>query len=99
MCTCNQQTCTYEHVDPICPDTKVNMPMYMCMLTYVAGIHQYNKDWLFLHVGAIIATNANESGVIGVIVCWIGLFAPGILLLYGLLPWWVKFRQFSIYRR
>lgn len=51
------------------------------------------------YVGAIIATNANESGVIGVIVCWIGLFAPGILLLYGLLPWWVKFRQFSIYRR
>ncbi|KAL3145700.1 hypothetical protein ABBQ32_003233 [Trebouxia sp. C0010 RCD-2024] len=51
------------------------------------------------YVGAIIATNAGESGFIGVIVCWVGLFAPGIILLYGLLPWWVKFRQFSIYRR
>ncbi len=31
--------------------------------------------------------------------CWLGLFAPGILLLYGLMPWWVQFRQFDIYRR
>lgn len=49
--------------------------------------------------GAIIAANANESGLVGIAVCWLGLFGPGILLIYGLMPWWVQFRQFDIYRR
>ena len=49
--------------------------------------------------GAIIASNANMSGPTGIMACWVGLFAPGILLIYGLLPWWVRFRQLDIYHR
>jgi len=49
--------------------------------------------------GAIIAANAEINGLIGILACWVGLFAPGILLIYGLLPWWAWFRQLDIYRR
>ncbi|KAL0039433.1 hypothetical protein WJX79_008119 [Trebouxia sp. C0005] len=51
------------------------------------------------YVGAIIAANANMNGLTGIMTCWVGLFAPGILLIYGLLPWWARFRQLDIYRR
>ena len=36
---------------------------------------------------------------IGIFTCWIALFAPGILLIYGVMPWWGVFRRFQIYRR
>ena len=49
--------------------------------------------------GAIIAANADMNGLTGIMACWVGLFAPGILLIYGLLPWWARFRQLDIYRR
>jgi chromate transporter len=49
--------------------------------------------------GAIIAANANVNGLTGIMACWVGLFAPGILLIYALLPWWARFRQLDIYRR
>ena len=28
----------------------------------------------------------------GVILCWTGLFAPGIILIFGILPFWGAFR-------
>lgn len=28
----------------------------------------------------------------GVILCWVGLFAPGIILIFGILPFWGAFR-------
>lgn len=58
----------------------------------------YVKPILFC-AGAIIATNAHEPALAGIAVCWLGLFGPGILMIYGLLPWWVQFRQFGMYRR
>jgi chromate transport protein ChrA len=36
---------------------------------------------------------------VGVAACWLGLFGPGIMLLYGLLPFWGSFRQNNAYRR
>ena len=39
------------------------------------------------------------SAVLGAFLGWLGLNAPGILLFYGLLPWWAAFRHFQIYRR
>lgn len=35
----------------------------------------------------------------GTAVCWVGLFAPGLLLIYGTLPFWGSFRQLPVYRR
>ena len=49
--------------------------------------------------GAVIAYNAGVSVVAGIFICWVALFAPGILLIYGFMPWWGGFRHFQIYRR
>ena len=37
--------------------------------------------------------------VAGIFICWVGLFAPGIILIYGFMPWWGRFRHFQVYRR
>ena len=49
--------------------------------------------------GAVIAYNAGVNRAIGIFTCWIALFAPGIMLIYGVMPWWGSFRRFQIYRR
>lgn len=51
------------------------------------------------YLGAIIAINAQYLFLWGSIICWVGLFAPGILLIFGVLPFWSKFRSWSWYRR
>jgi hypothetical protein len=33
------------------------------------------------------------GGFPGIIACWLGLFAPGVMLIYGVLPFWAKFRN------
>lgn len=49
--------------------------------------------------GAIVALNAGYAAVIGIAVCWLGLFLPGILMIYAVLPWWGAFRNVAVYRR
>ena len=39
------------------------------------------------------------NAVLGAFLGWLGLNSPGILLFYGLLPWWAGFRHFQVYRR
>ncbi|EIE20647.1 CHR family transporter: chromate ion [Coccomyxa subellipsoidea C-169] len=51
------------------------------------------------YLGAVIAYNAGVSVVAGIFICWVALFAPGILLIYGFMPWWGGFRHFQVYRR
>lgn len=51
------------------------------------------------YLGAIIAKNYDYVWISGVSLCWIGLFAPGILLIFGVLPYWAWFRKFQVYRR
>ncbi|KAK9816680.1 hypothetical protein WJX72_003596 [[Myrmecia] bisecta] len=51
------------------------------------------------YLGAIIAYRANVFRLWGIIICWVGLFAPGILLIYGILPFWGQWRRQPIYRR
>jgi chromate transporter len=51
------------------------------------------------YLGAVIAQNAGVNAIIGVILCWVGLFAPGIILIFGILPFWGAFRQWQLYRR
>ena len=62
-------------------------------------VHLTKRCILHGPAGAIIAANADMNGLTGIMACWVGLFAPGILLIYGLLPWWARFRQLGIYRR
>ena len=51
------------------------------------------------YLGAVAAKRAGISPIIGIIVGWLGLNAPGILLYYGLLPWWGAVRHANVYRR
>jgi len=43
--------------------------------------------------------NAGVNAAVGIFTCWVALFAPGILLIYGVMPWWGGFRNFQVYRR
>lgn len=49
--------------------------------------------------GAIVAANAGFPSLVGIVVCWVGLFGPGILMIFAVLPWWASFRRFHTYRR
>lgn len=51
------------------------------------------------YLGAVAAKRAGIQPIVGIIVGWLGLNAPGILLYYGLLPWWGAVRHSNIYRR
>ena len=41
----------------------------------------------------VAAVRAGENVLLGIAACWIGLFAPGIMLIYGVLPFWGAFRS------
>ena len=51
------------------------------------------------YLGAVIALNAGVFAIAGIALCWIALFAPGILLIFAILPFWGSFRKWQIYRR
>jgi chromate transporter len=36
---------------------------------------------------------AVAQGFVGAVVCWVGLFGPGILLIFAFLPFWMKVRM------
>eukprot|EP00240_Pyramimonas_obovata_P001353 CAMPEP_0118932580 /NCGR_PEP_ID=MMETSP1169-20130426/10506_1 /TAXON_ID=36882 /ORGANISM="Pyramimonas obovata, Strain CCMP722" /LENGTH=429 /DNA_ID=CAMNT_0006875259 /DNA_START=139 /DNA_END=1428 /DNA_ORIENTATION=- len=38
------------------------------------------------------------GGAVGIVVCWLGLFGPGIMLIFGVLPFWGWFRKFRLYK-
>ncbi len=73
--------------------------LHFLLVAYPVYLTKQLQQILHGTAGAIIAANANMNGLIGIMTCWVGLFAPGILLIYGLLPWWARFRQLDIYRR
>ena len=54
---------------------------------------------LSAYLGAVMAIRAGYSFIVGTAVCWVGLFGPGLLLIYGVLPYWGKFRKLPVYRR
>jgi chromate transporter len=51
------------------------------------------------YLGAIIAWNRGYNPMIGILLCWFGIFTPGILLIFAFLPYWTKFRKWEPYRR
>lgn len=51
------------------------------------------------YLGAVIAQNAGVFPIAGIALCWIALFAPGIMLIFAILPFWGSFRKWQIYRR
>lgn len=51
------------------------------------------------YLGAVLAQNTGVFPIVGIALCWIGLFAPGILIIFAILPFWGSFRKWQIYRR
>mmetsp|Transcript_20186 Transcript_20186/g.50509 ORF Transcript_20186/g.50509 Transcript_20186/m.50509 type:complete len:369 (+) Transcript_20186:1-1107(+) len=54
---------------------------------------------LAAYIGAVAARRAGVNILSGIAVSWFGLFGPGIMLIYGVLPFWGAFRKQPIYRR
>lgn len=46
-----------------------------------------------------MGTSSVGSGIGAAGVCWLGLFGPGVLLIFGILPFWGQFRANAVYRR
>jgi hypothetical protein len=46
-----------------------------------------------------MAQNAGINAIAGAALCWLALFSPGIILIFGVLPYWGLFRKFQVYRR
>ncbi|CAO3574403.1 unnamed protein product [Mortierella alpina] len=44
-------------------------------------------------LGAVAMINANKNGVIGAVLCFIGIFLPGLLLKNAIIPFWQFVRQ------
>lgn len=51
------------------------------------------------YLGAVIALNAGVFAIAGIVLCWVALFAPGIILIFAILPFWGAFRKWQIYRK
>lgn len=53
---------------------------------------------LSAYIGTVAAVNAGEPVPLGIIVCWLGLLAPGISILLSALPLWARLRQLRVYQ-
>ena len=54
---------------------------------------------LAAYLGAIMARRAGVHPLAGILIGLLGLNGPGLLLLYGILPFWGRFRHWALYRR
>ena len=51
------------------------------------------------YLGCIIALKWDYPFILGAVLAWFGLFSPGVMLMFGALPYWKKFRTWQLYRR
>lgn len=51
------------------------------------------------YLGAIMAMNSGYVFIIGTLLAWFGLFSPGVLIIFGIMPFWGTFRNWPIYKR
>jgi chromate transporter len=93
-----QQTCTPEGV---CTD---NAGSWVTSKQFYAGLGvvQALPGPLFnfsAYLGAIIAMNAGYTFILGSVIAWFGLFSPGIMIIFGIMPFWGMFRRWALYKR
>jgi chromate transporter len=43
--------------------------------------------------------NQGYSFILGAATAWLGLFGPGVMFIFGVLPFWHRFRQWVWYKR
>ncbi|GIL47404.1 hypothetical protein Vafri_4228 [Volvox africanus] len=51
------------------------------------------------YLGCVIAIKLKQTFILGAVLAWFGLFSPGVMLMFGVLPFWKRFRTWQIYRR
>ncbi|KAL3680672.1 hypothetical protein R1sor_023628 [Riccia sorocarpa] len=93
-----QRTCDSNNVCVDKPDTWVTSKQFYAGL----GIVQALPGPLFnfsSYLGAIMALNGGYVFIVGAILAWFGLFLPGIMLIFGIMPFWGHFRKWKVYRR
>jgi len=81
---------------------KVNSWMSEAQFLAGLGIAQAMPGPLFniaAYLGALTASRAGMNAVAGVAACWFGMFGPGIMVVFGTLPFWGEFRKWPLYRR
>lgn len=50
------------------------------------------------YLGAVMALRRDHFVLEGIGAAWLGLFGPGVMLIYGILPFWGRFRKLPSYR-
>ncbi|XP_024383775.1 uncharacterized protein [Physcomitrium patens] len=93
-----QQDCNSEGVCQDNPSTWVTSTQFYAGL----GVQQALPGPLFnfsAYLGTIMAIKQGYTFVVGAIIAWLGIFVPGILLIFGMLPFWGKFRNWGLYNR
>jgi chromate transporter len=96
-----KQNCD-DSIPPICTDDPERS--WVTTTQFYAGLAlvQAMPGPLFnfsAYLGAIIAINAGYFWVTGAAVAWLGLFGPGVTLMFAVLPFWQRFRTWQTYRR
>lgn len=93
-----KQNCNVEGVCRDAPDSWVTSTQFYAGL----GVQQALPGPLFnfsAYLGTILAMNHGYVFIVGTIIAWLGLFMPGIMLTFGVLPFWTRFRNWNIYNR
>jgi chromate transporter len=54
---------------------------------------------LSAYIGAVAARRAGVNVIAGIACAWLGLFGPGVMLIFAVLPFWGKFRKWDVYKR
>lgn len=50
-------------------------------------------------LGAVAARRAGVNVLVGIMCAWFGLFGPGVILIFAVLPFWGRFRKWAAYKR
>jgi len=94
----------YECVEgrvPECQEDPVNSWMTAEQFYAGLGIVQAMPGPLFnfsAYLGALFASKFGYPLVLGSAVAWLGLFGPGVALMFAAMPYWTHVRRFPLYR-
>ncbi|GLC61310.1 hypothetical protein PLESTB_001742100 [Pleodorina starrii] len=48
------------------------------------------------YLGCIMALKFKYPFILGAVLAWFGLFSPGVMLMFGVLPYWKRFRTWQV---
>lgn len=66
--------------------------------SHTSGVHRPNFN-IAAYLGAQAATTAGAAPLLGSLACWLGIFTPGVLLIFGVMPFAEAVWAASWYKR